>query len=168
MASGFPQEPAAESRGGDGLPRPAGKPGLSRGRFLRLLSLAGVAAAGAAWIFVRQRYSKPKAYPVLKIAQAGEIPLLGFKIFQYPSELDPCILVRTGPESYAAYSRICTHVGCAVFYRPTAGAFECPCHEGFFSVTDGSVLQGPPPRPLPRIALDRRGDDLLAVGLLTP
>jgi Rieske Fe-S protein len=168
MASGMTSEPANPSGGGDGPPRPGADAAISRGRFLRLVSLAGVAAAaGAAWMFARHRNRKPETYPVLRIAQAGEIPVLGFKIFQYPSPDDPCILVRTAPESYAAYSRICTHLGCAVFYRPGEAAFECPCHEGFFSVADGSVLQGPPPRPLPRVALERRGDDLLAVGLLT-
>jgi Rieske Fe-S protein len=30
---------------------------------------------------------------------------------------------------------------------------------------DGRVLQGPPPRALPRIVLDRRGDELWAVGI---
>jgi Rieske Fe-S protein len=25
---------------------------------------------------------------------------------------------------------------------------ECPCHEGYFSAADGSVLSGPPPKPL--------------------
>ena len=37
--------------------------------------------------------------------------------------------------------------------------------EGYFSVRDGSVLQGPPQRPLPRIVLERRGDRLVAVAV---
>jgi len=41
----------------------------------------------------------------------------------------------------------------------------CPCHEGYFSVRDGRVLQGPPQRPLPRVMLQRRGDALVAVGM---
>ena len=35
--------------------------------------------------------------------------------------------------------------------------------EGFFSIKDGSVLQGPPPRPLPRIVLETRGQQLVAI-----
>jgi len=43
---------------------------------------------------------------------------------------------------------------------------ECPCHEGYFSVHDGSVIQGPPPRPLARVVLERRGGELVATGML--
>jgi hypothetical protein len=42
---------------------------------------------------------------------------------------------------------------------------ECPCHQGFFSVKDGSVSQGPPPRPLPQITLERDHAKLVAVGV---
>ena len=42
---------------------------------------------------------------------------------------------------------------------------ECPCHEGYFSVEDGHVIQGPPPRPLPRIELERSGGQLYASGV---
>ena len=44
---------------------------------------------------------------------------------------------------------------------------ECPCHEGYFSIKNGDVLQGPPPRPLPRVVLERRGTDIVAVKLET-
>src|SRR5918994_391750 len=59
----------------------------------------------------------------------------------------------------------CTHLSCAVFYVAGARRLECPCHEGYFAVEDGSVLQGPPPRPLPRVILRRRGDELVATGI---
>ena len=54
---------------------------------------------------------------------------------------------------------------CAVFPSEDGTKLECPCHEGYFSAADGRVLQGPPPRPLPRILLERRGDELWAVGI---
>jgi Rieske Fe-S protein len=44
-----------------------------------------------------------------------------------------------------AISTICTHLGCIV--RATAGGFECPCHGSGFN-PDGTVRQGPAPRPL--------------------
>ena len=83
-----------------------------------------------------------------------------------PAPNDPCILVRTGdgrvrrlqPEVHASLLR-------GLSTSPTENRLECPCHEGYFSVADGRVLQGPPPRPLPRIVLERRGDELLAVGV---
>jgi len=53
-----------------------------------------------------------------------------------------------------------------VFYRPEQNLIICQCHGGAYSVADGSVLAGPPPRPLPKITLERRGDDLVAVGVV--
>jgi Rieske Fe-S protein len=35
-----------------------------------------------------------------------------------------------------------------------------------YSVADGSVIAGPPPRPLPRITLEHRGNDLVAIGVV--
>ena len=59
------------------------------------------------------------------------------------------------------------HLSCAVYYAREHDRLECPCHKGYFSVKNGAVLQGPPPRPLPRVALEQRGEDLLAVALET-
>jgi Rieske Fe-S protein len=52
-----------------------------------------------------------------------------------------------------------------VYYARDHNRLECPCHEGYFSVSDGRVLQGPPLRPLPRVVLERRGEELVAVRL---
>jgi Rieske Fe-S protein len=73
--------------------------------------------------------------------------------------------VRTSADEYVAYSQKCTHLSCAVYYSAAHGRLECPCHNGAFSVRDGSVLQGPPPRPLPRVVLQRRGNKLVATGM---
>ena len=62
-----------------------------------------------------------------------------------------------------AYSQKCTHLSCAVYYSRVSDRLECPCHQGFFSIADGSVLQGPPTRPLPRVVLETRGERLIAV-----
>ncbi|MEI6915532.1 MAG: Rieske 2Fe-2S domain-containing protein [Armatimonadota bacterium] len=48
-------------------------------------------------------------------------------------------------------SNICTHLGCGVRWDPEKSAFVCPCHNGVYSY-DGSVMSGPPPKPLPRFA----------------
>jgi len=78
---------------------------------------------------------------------------------------------RTGwaPDGILAYSKICTHAGCAIaLYRtPTFPALEpkpalvCPCHYSTFDpATGGTVLAGPAGRPLPQLplAVDRRGN----------
>lgn len=105
------------------------------------------------------------AYPAVTVAQTGEIPVGGVKLFQYAD--DQCILVHIDETSYAAYSQKCTHLSCAVYYAREHQRLECPCHEGFFSVRDGSVLAGPPTRPLPRVMLEQRGSDLVAIGMKT-
>ena len=114
-------------------------------------------------MFLRARLSVN--FPPRVIAQAGEIPVGGSKIFTYPTDVEPCILLRPAAEDYVAYSRLCTHASCPVFYQAQENRLNCPCHGGAFSVADGSVLTGPPPRPLPKIVIERRGSDLVATGI---
>lgn len=135
-------------------------------KFLVLTSLGMF--VGNLWILVRSWFRKQPAYPRQSVARADEIPAGGVKLFAYPSAQDPCILVRTGVETYAAYSQKCTHLSCAVYFSRAHNRLECPCHEGYFSVEDGRVLQGPPARPLPRVTLERHGDELFAVGIEMP
>ena len=121
--------------------------------------------AGNLWILARSWLAGEPVYPVRPVARLDEVPVGGVKLFRYPGPEDPCILVRRGADEYAAYSQKCTHLSCAVYYEKDSRRIECPCHQGYFSVEDGSVLQGPPPRPLPRIVLERRGADLVATGV---
>ena len=139
---------------------------VTRRQFTKFLTLASLGMfVGNLWILLRSWFYKEPAYPAIRVASRGEIPVGGVKLFSYPSAQEQCILVRIGEDSYVAYSQKCTHLSCAVFYAPEHQRLECPCHEGYFSVRDGSVLQGPPPRPLPRVVLEKRGQDLIATGL---
>lgn len=145
-------------------PEPPQTPKVTRRSFGKWIAAAIGAVFAGGLIVVREWYhSRPAKAKV--IAQTNEIPVGGSKIFQYPTDVAPCILVRISETNYVAYSRICTHNSCPVFYHPEESAFFCPCHNGMFSVKDGSVLQGPPPRPLPRILLKVHGNDILAVGI---
>jgi nitrite reductase/ring-hydroxylating ferredoxin subunit len=85
--------------------------------------------------------------------------------FRFPRPEDLCLLVQPEPGVYKAYSRRCTHLSCPVEWQPENDWLYCPCHNGAFSARDGSVLQGPPPRPLPEILLEVRGDEIYAVGV---
>jgi ubiquinol-cytochrome c reductase iron-sulfur subunit len=73
------------------------------------------------------------------------------------------------PEGILAYSKVCTHAGCAVaLYRaPLFQPVEqppglvCPCHYSTFDpATGGTVVFGPAGRALPQLPLriDRRGN----------
>lgn len=139
---------------------------VSRRQFTKFLTLTSFAMlAGNVWILARSWFHRPASFPQQAVASANELEVGGVKMFSYPTPQDPCILVRTGAETYAAYSQKCTHLSCAVFYAKEQNRLECPCHQGFFAIADGSVLQGPPQRPLPRVALERKAGQLVAVGM---
>jgi Rieske Fe-S protein len=139
---------------------------VSRRQFSKFLVLTSLGMfVGNLWILARSWFSRKPAYPVTAIARAGEIPIRGVKLFPYPNPQEQCILLRTGADTYVAYSQKCTHLSCAVFYSAANDRLECPCHNGAFSIQDGSPLQGPPRRSLPRIVLDRKGDVLIATGI---
>ncbi len=133
-------------------------------KFLVLTSLAML--VGQIWIVVKSWFTaKSGAIPQLVVARKQEIAVGEVKLFTYPTPQDHCILVRTAPDTYVAYSQKCTHLSCAVYYSRKSNKLECPCHQGFFAVDDGRVLAGPPTRPLPRIELEPRGDELVAIGV---
>jgi Rieske Fe-S protein len=139
---------------------------VSRRQFTKFLTLASLSMfVGNLWILLRARLAKTPVFPSVVVAQLGEIAVDGVKLFAYPTPNDRCILVRTGEEEYNAYSQKCTHLSCAVYYAKESQRLACPCHQGYFSVKDGTVLQGPPPRPLPRILLERQGRELVAIGV---
>jgi ubiquinol-cytochrome c reductase iron-sulfur subunit len=73
------------------------------------------------------------------------------------------------PQGILAFSKICTHAGCAIalYRKPTfpvtepKPAFVCPCHYSTFDpATGGTVIFGPAGRPLPQLPLlvDSKGE----------
>ncbi len=139
---------------------------VTRRQFTKFLTLASLGMfVGNLWILAKSRFAKTPAFPMVEVAEINEIPVRGVKLFTYPTPQDHCIMIRTAEEEYVAYSQKCTHLSCAVYYSAKNDRLECPCHRGFFSVKDGSVLQGPPPRPLPQIALEREGTKLIAIAV---
>ena len=86
--------------------------------------------------------------------------------FRYPTDADPCLLVRLSDGSLAAYSQKCTHLSCAVIPDLERGLFHCPCHNGSFDLEHGRPIAGPPRRPLPLIHLAVRDDGFIyAIGM---
>ena len=61
--------------------------------------------------------------------------------------------------TFKAFSAICTHEGCMVT-DVANGTIGCPCHNGKFSATDGSVQGGPPPAPLAEVKLTVSGSTI--------
>lgn len=137
---------------------------VTRRQLAKFLVLTGLGMfVGNIWILIRSIFYRKPIYSPQTVARLGEIPLGGVKLFTYPTPEDHCILVRTSENEYVSYSQKCTHLSCAVYYSRANNRLECPCHQGFFSIQNGAVLQGPPSRPLPRIVLETRGEELIAV-----
>jgi nitrite reductase/ring-hydroxylating ferredoxin subunit len=135
-------------------------------KFLVLTSFGML--AGNVWIYVRSLFRHAgSVYPRQAVASITDVPVGGVKLFNYPGPNDNCILVRPAENRFVAYSQKCTHLSCAVYYSKDRNRLECPCHEGYFSIDDGRVLQGPPLRPLPKVSLERQGDQLIAINLIS-
>ena len=90
------------------------------------------------------------------------MPVGGVVVFHYPEESEPCLLLRPTASSLVAYSQKCTHLSCAVIPKPEESSIHCPCHEGYFDLATGRPTAGPPRRPLPRVVLEVRGDEIFA------
>ncbi len=56
-------------------------------------------------------------------------------------------------EQFTVYNGRCTHLGCNYALDAEKKVFRCPCHTGFFDLKTGTVLGGPPPRPLDKLAV---------------
>jgi Rieske Fe-S protein len=140
---------------------------VARRQFTKFLVLTSFGMfVGQLWIAARALFARRSPAPgEAVVAGVDDLPVGGSRVFHYPGPHDPCLLVRTAPDAYAAFSQKCTHLSCAVYFAAAERRLECPCHSGAFAVSDGRVLYGPPSRPLPRVRLERRGRDLVATGV---
>jgi nitrite reductase/ring-hydroxylating ferredoxin subunit len=140
---------------------------VERRDFMKFMVLTSLAfTAGQFWIAGQNWWRRWRGRPeVVRVASLGELPVGGVRTFAYPTEHDPCIVVRPAQDVLVAYNQKCTHLSCAVIPRVADGVIRCPCHDGLFDLASGRPLAGPPRRPLTRIALDVRGQDIYATGV---
>lgn len=120
---------------------------------------------GQLWIGWNSWWRKEKAFPRKALEGAAELQVGESLLFTYPHESERCLLVRTAPDKFVAFSQKCTHLACAVVPEPETNRFHCPCHSGYFDMQTGRPLAGPPRRPLPRIELEIEGERVYAVGV---
>jgi len=141
---------------------------VTRREFTKSLVLVSCSAfcANGALVAMDQlgKGKAPENAAPLKLGKVSDLPVGSSRVFEYPSAGEPCLLVRPAADRFVAFSQKCTHLGCPVLYRKESGKLHCPCHEGYFSAEDGRVLAGPPPRPLPRVEIEVKGDELWAMG----
>jgi len=139
---------------------------LSRREFGRFMALvASGFTAGIGYLYVRRKpldgAPEPAAVPEeVKVCRAADLAPGNSFLFTYRNPQDRCILINTRT-GWRAYRQTCTHLGCAV--RWDGKGLECPCHNGYFEVEQGFPIQGPPTRPLSRLAVELRPDGWLWV-----
>ncbi len=87
--------------------------------------------------------------------------------------------IEVSGNHYAAFSQVCTHLGCLVNlnddinainfafnYRTEHPALVCPCHLSVFAPLEaGRAVSGPAVEPLPRVQLAVEEEALFAMGL---
>jgi cytochrome b6-f complex iron-sulfur subunit len=72
----------------------------------------------------------------------------------------PAVIINRPEKGFIAFSRVCTHLGCLVEYDRGNQRLLCPCHAGSFDL-EGSVVSGPPPKPLAIIPLRIDGENIV-------
>jgi Rieske Fe-S protein len=138
---------------------------LARREFTKFLVLtSGAFVAGQCWIGLMSLLRRETPLAEKRIAAEKEVPPGGMD-FRYPTEDDPCVLIRLGDGKLVAYGQQCSHLSCAVIPEPAQGRLRCPCHNGYFEIKEGRPIAGPPRRPLPRIKLDVRDGVVYATGV---
>lgn len=141
---------------------------VTRREFFKFITLAsgGIAFGTSAIALYSALPKSERSFDPARICSLEEIKPGSSKPFNYPRPSDLCLLVRKQNGELVAYNRRCTHLSCPVDYKvhDEKEVLYCPCHNGVFSLEDGSVLMGPPPHAIPRIKIEERDGEIWAVG----
>jgi cytochrome b6-f complex iron-sulfur subunit len=135
--------------------------GSNRREFLDAIAMAslGVAALGGVRVLIgylspnvlfepptRFRAGAPDSYPVNSVTFIA----------------DQLVYLVRSQQGMWALSAICTHLGCITQWKADANMIACPCHGSKFRM-NGTKIEGPAPRPLPRLSLTLTADGELLV-----
>ncbi len=139
---------------------------VERRDFMKFMVLTSLAfTAGQFWIAARSLWGRGGSEQLVPLGSMEDVAVGAAKTFAYPTEHDPCVLVRPADGTLLAYSQKCTHLSCAVVPSVEDGVIRCPCHDGVFDLKSGEPLAGPPRRPLSRVRLEVRGNLIYAAGV---
>ena len=136
---------------------------MNRRRFLDGILGTGFASTLVAIVYPVWRYLIPPAggEPATQsvvAAQAAQLKPNSGMLFKFGSK--PGLLVRTPEGELQAFSAVCTHLQCTVQYKTDTSQVWCACHNGLYDLA-GNVVSGPPPRPLERLTVNQRGEDIV-------
>lgn len=134
---------------------------VSRRDFAKLLAVvSGGMVLGNGMIAARYAFEDDIPSEKQMICTKSDIPVGGTKSFVLENSAIPYILIHTEEGEFYAYEQKCTHLACAVYYKPGTMKIECPCHNGWFDAKTGDVLQGPPPRALKKLEVILEGEEI--------
>ena len=136
---------------------------MNRRRFLDGILGTGFASTVVAIVYPVWRYliPPPSGEPATQsvvAAQASQVKANSGLVFKFGSK--PGLLVRTPDGELQAFNAVCTHLQCTVQYKADTSQIWCACHNGLYDLR-GNVVSGPPPRPLERLTVNQRGNDIV-------
>ena len=90
------------------------------------------------------------------LAKTSDVPVGGGTILADKK------IVITQPQSgtFHAFTAVCTHAGCTVG-SVSSGTINCPCHGSRFSISNGSVVNGPAASSLAPVNIKVQGTSIL-------
>jgi Rieske Fe-S protein len=136
---------------------------VNRRRFLDSVFGAGFVSTVVAIVYPVWRYLIPPvsgepATQSVVAAQASQVKPSSGLIFKFGSK--PGLLIRTPDGEVQAFNAVCTHLECTVQYKADTAQIWCACHNGLYDL-QGKNVSGPPPRPLERLVVNQRGEDVV-------
>jgi len=117
-----------------------------------------VAMAYPVWRYLIPPASGEPVTQSVVAAQASQVKANSGLLFKFGSR--PGLLIRTQDGELHAFNAVCTHLDCTVQYKPDTSQIWCACHNGLYDLS-GNVVSGPPPRPLERLTVNQRGEDVV-------
>lgn len=141
---------------------------ITRRDFLRmLLIVSGGLMIGNFFVMYRSLEDSIRLDKRMDLGAIDELKAGSSKVFHYPTENDPKILIRRLNGKYIAFDLKCPHLQCPISYEVNKGeSLVCHCHNGAFDLNTGRGIQGPPRefRPLREVILELN-DRIWAVGI---
>jgi Rieske Fe-S protein len=123
----------------------------TRREFLAAVGAAAVGLAGLGTSVTAVRFLWPEvlfeAPTRFRVGRPEDIPVGTLVVLP-----EQRVYLMRAADGFFAMTAVCTHLGCLTRYEAEPNVIFCPCHGSRFA-TDGAVVNGPAPTPLPRLAL---------------
>ncbi len=122
------------------------------------LALWGLGAAGVVGAYLRApERGERVAERMVRVGLLADLRMGEGRLVRHGTT--PFYVVRMDERRVVALSAVCTHVRCILGFDREKRSLVCPCHDGRFDLA-GTVLSGPPPRPLTNYGVSVRAGEV--------